>query len=80
MNRCPSCGTTYPDDARFCTRDGTRLVGSAGVDAGDDGHDAPGTTPPRPTDATACRARRHRAPRPQANLVGKTLAGPTMRS
>ena len=24
--RCPKCGTMYPDDARFCTRDGGRLV------------------------------------------------------
>jgi len=23
--RCPSCGTAYGDDAKFCTRDGTRL-------------------------------------------------------
>jgi serine/threonine-protein kinase len=22
---CPTCGATYPEDARFCTRDGTRL-------------------------------------------------------
>jgi serine/threonine protein kinase len=26
MNRCPSCGTTYTDDAKFCTKDGTRLT------------------------------------------------------
>jgi serine/threonine protein kinase len=26
MTRCPTCGTTYADDARFCTKDGTRLV------------------------------------------------------
>jgi serine/threonine-protein kinase len=26
MNRCPTCGTTYADDARFCTRDGSKLV------------------------------------------------------
>ena len=31
MNRCPSCGTKYPDDARFCTRDGTRLVAATGA-------------------------------------------------
>ena len=23
--RCPACGTTYPAEARFCTRDGTKL-------------------------------------------------------
>ena len=26
MNRCPSCGTTFPAEARFCTRDGSRLL------------------------------------------------------
>jgi serine/threonine-protein kinase len=25
MNRCPTCGTEYSPDARFCTRDGSRL-------------------------------------------------------
>jgi serine/threonine protein kinase len=29
MTRCPTCGTSYPDDARFCTKDGTRLVQAA---------------------------------------------------
>ncbi|HVT40193.1 MAG TPA: zinc-ribbon domain-containing protein, partial [Gemmatimonadaceae bacterium] len=24
--RCPKCGTMYPDDAKFCTKDGGRLV------------------------------------------------------
>ena len=26
MNRCPACGTSYPDDAHFCTRDGSKLL------------------------------------------------------
>jgi serine/threonine protein kinase len=26
--RCPTCGTTYADSARYCTRDGARLRGS----------------------------------------------------
>jgi serine/threonine protein kinase len=26
MNRCPACGTSYADDARFCTRDGSKLI------------------------------------------------------
>ncbi len=26
MTRCPTCGATYPAEARFCTRDGSRLV------------------------------------------------------
>src|SRR5689334_1912154 len=29
MNRCPACGKTYGDDARFCTRDGSKLVAVA---------------------------------------------------
>ena len=24
--RCPACGTMYPDDAKFCTKDGGRLA------------------------------------------------------
>ena len=39
MNRCPTCGTTYPDDARFCTRDGTRAFSSRGF-GGDRSPDA----------------------------------------
>src|SRR5437868_5415052 len=26
MNRCPTCGETYGAQARFCSRDGTRLL------------------------------------------------------
>jgi serine/threonine protein kinase len=26
MNRCPACGTQYADEAKFCTRDGTKLI------------------------------------------------------
>lgn len=26
MNRCPSCGKVYGDEARFCTRDGSKLI------------------------------------------------------
>ena len=24
--RCPTCGSQYGDDARFCTKDGTKLA------------------------------------------------------
>ncbi|HKO16992.1 MAG TPA: serine/threonine-protein kinase [Gemmatimonadaceae bacterium] len=34
MNRCPFCGTTYAADARFCPRDGTRLVTLAPMTSG----------------------------------------------
>jgi serine/threonine protein kinase len=26
MNRCPACGKVYGDEARFCTRDGSKLI------------------------------------------------------
>src|SRR5207249_12113408 len=29
--RCPTCGTQYPDDAGFCTKDGTRLLDAASM-------------------------------------------------
>lgn len=28
MTRCPACGTSYPPEAKFCPRDGTRLLGA----------------------------------------------------
>ncbi|MEY2732978.1 MAG: hypothetical protein RL340_37, partial [Gemmatimonadota bacterium] len=27
--RCPTCGGIYGGDARFCTRDGSRLIAAA---------------------------------------------------
>ena len=76
MNRCPACGTTYPVDARFCPRDGSRLVsrsilGSPAVS----GESAVSSknTPPRPTEPPA-RVLRKTPLRP-ANLVGQTLEG-----
>jgi eukaryotic-like serine/threonine-protein kinase len=65
MSRCPTCGTQYPDDARFCTKDGTRLLGAATP--------AAAATPPRSTSGPV-RADMA-APITHANLVGKTLQG-----
>ncbi len=31
MKQCPTCATQYPDDARFCPRDGATLVSAAGA-------------------------------------------------
>ena len=63
MNRCPSCGTTYPPDARYCTRDGSRLVTTIGDTS-------------TLNEATAERVRLETtSPVSQANLVGKTLEG-----
>ena len=34
MKRCPVCGNTYPDDTRFCPRDGAMIEEAASVYAG----------------------------------------------
>src|SRR5262245_38199422 len=69
MNRCPTCGSVYPDDARFCTRDGARLLGSTPPIS-----NAPAKSPPRQTAAPA-RGDSPAARLTHANLVGKTLQG-----
>jgi hypothetical protein len=33
MKRCQKCNTQWPDDARFCPKDGTRLMDSEAPDA-----------------------------------------------
>ncbi len=47
--RCPACGTLFGDEAKFCTRDGTRLQAQAAPPAaaplGGAGTPASGTTP-----------------------------------
>ncbi|MHB0949902.1 MAG: protein kinase domain-containing protein [Gemmatimonadaceae bacterium] len=58
MNRCPTCGTSYPPDARFCTRDGTKLVDGAApslVDPTPRSAGRPVVPPPAPADATSVR-------------------------
>ena len=70
MNRCPTCGTLYADDARFCTRDGTKLLGGTPVSAP---AVAPGAPAPRAT--TAPVRGDANAPLTHQNLVGKTLQG-----
>src|SRR5262245_56739842 len=76
MNRCPTCGTTYPDDARFCTRDGARVLGATpqGLPA------VPPPTPPKDAQDTLRQTAPHgrhdaSAPVTHANLVGTTLQG-----
>jgi len=80
MTRCPTCGTTYPDDARFCTRDGTRLLTPAGTAAvtpplGSPTVGAPGAKPGgvRSTDTPARGVSTQ--PLTHSNLTGKTLQG-----
>ena len=63
MNRCPSCGTTYPSDAKYCTRDGSRLVTMLGPSG-------------EPLGKTAERSRLESEPAvAHASLVGKALDG-----
>ena len=66
MNRCPACGTTYADNSKFCTKDGSKLVPAGAA--------APvGTpTPSRSTAAGGTRGEPKPAPA-QANLVGQVL-------
>ena len=70
MNRCPTCGTQYADDAKFCTKDGTRLLGPSGTT---------GAAPPNPLSTsgqrgTAAVIRPEPKPAPTyANLTGQTL-------
>jgi eukaryotic-like serine/threonine-protein kinase len=84
MNRCPTCGSTYAADAKFCTKDGTRLVAAssapvpAAAAAGGTGGGAAAAPAnplvvsfPRPPAAAGCGE-----PKPapaHANLVGQVL-------
>jgi eukaryotic-like serine/threonine-protein kinase len=66
MNRCPACGTTYPDASKFCTKDGTKLLPQAGG--------APEAAAPKRSTAAGAGGRGEPKPAPaQANLVGQTL-------
>jgi serine/threonine protein kinase len=77
MNRCPACGTTYPDISKFCTKDGTKLIpmqqagGGAGAAAGAAAPPPAGATP-RTTAAGGSRGDPKPVPA-QANLVGQVL-------
>src|SRR5260221_3886675 len=56
MNRCPTCGTQYANDARFCTKAGTKLIpmpGSAGpIATSDSGRGTAVGRPEQPKPAT----------------------------
>lgn len=76
MNRCPTCGTTYPDDARFCTRDGTRLLGATPAVQQPAVMPTSNTPPQGGARHTAAPVRGDaNMPAPQLNLVGRTLQG-----
>ena len=83
MNRCPTCGTTYGGDARFCTRDGTRLVAAptrppaAPAAPSRVATTAPSETPSgaRPTVPREQQQQQKRARAAQAHLTGQLLDG-----
>jgi serine/threonine-protein kinase len=66
--RCPTCGTTYGDDAHFCSKDGTRLVAAKAARASS----APDWRSANP-DATAAASRPTQAV--ATDMVGQTLEG-----
>jgi serine/threonine-protein kinase len=76
MNRCPACGTTYSDDARFCTRDGSKLVAMPSRDpsapAGEGANPFSAATPARGTVGGRVE---HPAPVTHANLADRVLDG-----
>jgi serine/threonine-protein kinase len=74
MNRCPNCGTSYGDDARFCTRDGSKLVAMPARP----GEVAPPPAPPSTrTPPRGTMASRPELPVPlsHGNLVDRVLDG-----
>jgi serine/threonine protein kinase len=54
MKRCPTCGTSFPEEARFCTKDGARLVAAGPPRASQPDWRAKATEP-EASDAAAAR-------------------------
>ena len=76
MNRCPACGTKYDDAAKFCTRDGSKLIAMPDAPVVES---APGT-PSLANLVTPARGTAHgrgdaKAPVTPTNLVGRELDG-----
>jgi serine/threonine protein kinase len=75
MNRCPACGAQYTDDARFCTKDGSKLIAMPGSTAPVVGAPGSQVSMPTPSRGTAMgRAAPPVAPNPM-NLVDQVLDG-----
>jgi eukaryotic-like serine/threonine-protein kinase len=72
MNRCPTCGTMYGADARFCTRDGTRLISAAPRPVG---AQAPRPAPASPARTETPDAARSTAPRDRGDLPASPKPG-----
>src|SRR5688500_19613037 len=72
MNRCPACGTTYPDTSKFCTKDGTKLVPMTGGAPAAAAAPAAPAAPARSTSPGGRPGEPKPAPA-QASLVGQIL-------
>ena len=75
MNRCPACGTQYADGARFCTKDGSKLIPLSG---GIRNTPPPAGTPASPGTPARGTAMGRAEPPPAAtpmNLVDQVLDG-----
>ena len=73
-NRCPACGQTYSDDARFCTRDGSKLVAMPSREPSAEGGMA-SYAPPTPARGTVAGRVELPAPVTHGNLTDRVLDG-----
>lgn len=73
MNRCPACGAQYADEARFCTKDGSKLIPMAKPPAAG----ASGSQVSMPTPARNTATGRAEPPKPAnpMDLVDQVLDG-----
>ena len=70
--RCPACGASYSESARFCARDGTPLVGATVAAPGSDG---PVSAPPAAAPDPAARGARAASPHPTQRRAASPPAG-----
>ncbi len=79
MTRCPTCGTTYADDARFCTKDGSRLVAAvaprSAAGPGQATADTPSARVPLAAVKDATNVAATNATPPVTEMIGLTLQG-----
>jgi serine/threonine protein kinase len=71
MKRCPTCGTSFPEEAKFCTKDGARLVAAKPLRAS---YQPDWRTMTAEPEATAAAAARPTQP-VGTDMVGQVLEG-----
>jgi serine/threonine protein kinase len=75
MNRCPACGTQYADEARFCTKDGSKLIPMPGSAAATPSLAPSPFSQPTPARGTAMGRAEPPAAASPMNLVDQVLDG-----